>query len=309
MGFDLVGFIISAFCAVAAGGICWCALQSAGRMVYVTLADGQRLERRIPVLFRILLPFSPNLAFLFDRPMFERTKRKLNRTLVACGLDEVMTASDFLALRVLVPIVLGLVLVFILWRFLPMIPGRVGRFVLHQQWVSYMIAVLLAVNYPMTWLRQTLAQRHRNLQRALPFILDLLTLSVEAGMDFMSAIQRIVIRRKLDPLGEELFRVMRAIQLGKTRREALREMADRVDQSDVRSVTNALVQADEMGVSIGAILRIQSDQIRVRRFQRAEKLAHEAPVKMLFPLIAFIFPAVFFVLLGPVFLEMARQWL
>ena len=81
-----------------------------------------------------------------------------------------------------------------------------------------------------------------------------------------------------------------------------------MDHPDVHTITSALINADEMGVSIGSILRIQADQIRTRRFQRAEKLANEAPVKLLFPLVAFIFPAVFLVLLGPVLLEMMRQW-
>ena len=99
--------------------------------------------------------------------------------------------------------------------------------------------------------------------------------------------------------------MFREVQVGKTRREALRDMSDGVNQPDLRSVTNALVQADELGVSIGAILRIQSDQMRVRRFLNAEKQANEAPVKMLLPLIGFIFPAVLIVLLGPIFLQVA----
>jgi len=92
----------------------------------------------------------------------------------------------------------------------------------------------------------------------------------------------------------------REIQIGLPRRVALRNMAVRVDLQDLRSVANSLIQADELGVSIGAILRIQSDQMRGRRFDRAEKLANEAPVKMLGPLLLFIFPAVFIVLLGPI---------
>jgi tight adherence protein C len=132
-------------------------------------------------------------------------------------------------------------------------------------------------------------------------------LSVEAGLDFMSAMQRIVERGKIDALGEELVRVLREIQLGKTRRNALRDMGERVNQKDLRSVINALVQADELGVGIGSILRIQSDQMRQRRFERAEKKANEAPVKMLFPLVAFIFPAVFLVLLGPIVLQILKQ--
>jgi tight adherence protein C len=88
---------------------------------------------------------------------------------------------------------------------------------------------------------------------------------------------------------------------------ALKDMSDRVDQPDLRSVINALVQADELGVGIASILRIQADQMRQRRFERAEKMANEAPVKMLFPLVTFIFPAVFLVLLGPIILQIIRS--
>lgn len=300
--------IISILWAISAAGVAWCCLHAFSRITYVTLADGQRLSRRLPVLVRLLLPLAPNLARLFDRPIFDETKKRTERDLVAAGLDEVMRPVDFLGLRVLVPVVLGAILVGLIWLTLPAIPTRIGRFLMRWRWLFYIGAVIAAVAYPRSWLNLELRTRHWSIQRALPFVLDLLTLSVEAGMDFMSALQRIVDRREVDALGEELIRVIREIQLGKTRREALRNMSDRVRHPDVRSVTGALVQADEMGVSIGAMLRIQAEQMRMRRFQRAERLAHEAPVKMLFPLIAFIFPAVFLVLLGPVFLEMARQW-
>jgi tight adherence protein C len=161
--------------------------------------------------------------------------------------------------------------------------------------------------YPAMWLRSVLEIRHRSMRKALPFVLDLLTLSVEAGMDFMTALQRNTERRTIDPLGEELLRVIREIQIGKTRREALRDMSRRVDLMDVRTVINALVQADELGVSISSVLRIQADQSRQRRFERAEKLANEAPVKMLFPLLFFIFPAVFIILLGPIVTRLIQQ--
>jgi tight adherence protein C len=99
----------------------------------------------------------------------------------------------------------------------------------------------------------------------------------------------------------------REIQVGIPRRTALRNMAQRVDLADLRSVAHALIQADELGVSIGSILRIQSDQMRSRRFDRAEKLANEAPVKMLGPLMLFIFPAVFIILLAPILRETLSQ--
>ena len=123
----------------------------------------------------------------------------------------------------------------------------------------------------------------------------------------MAAIKNIVARREPDAIGDEWNRVLLEIQLGKTRREALKNMAARLRQPDIQSLVTALVQADEMGVSIGAILRIQAEQVRQRRFARAEKLANEAPVKMLFPLLAFIFPAVFLILLGPVILQVMRS--
>jgi len=107
-----------------------------------------------------------------------------------------------------------------------------------------------------------------------------------------------------------LTRIERArgfLEAAKLSEDWLRRMGDRVQQTDLRSVVSALVQADELGVSIGAMLRIQSDQMRGRRFQRAEKTANEAPVKLLFPLVAFIFPCVFIVLLGPVILEFMKQ--
>lgn len=153
---------------------------------------------------------------------------------------------------------------------------------------------------PDLWLYHKVKQRHWSIQRSLPFVLDLLTLSVEAGMDFISALQRNCKLRKLDPLNEELLRMTKEIQVGLSRKEALKNMADRVRQSDLKAVAYSLIQADELGVSIGSILRIQSEQLRSRRFDRAEKLAAEAPVKMLGPLMLCIFPAVFIILLGPV---------
>jgi tight adherence protein C len=142
---------------------------------------------------------------------------------------------------------------------------------------------------------------------ALPFVLDILTLSVEAGMDFMSALQRNCNSRRLDPLNEELIRMIREVQMGISRRVALRNMAERSRQSDLKAVSYALIQADELGVPIGPILRIQSDQLRQRRFDRAEKLANEAPVKMLGPLLLCIFPAVLIVLLAPILIQAVKN--
>ena len=262
----LLDMLTIAAWAVSTAGLAWYAASVAGDVTYVTLADGRRQERSIPLLFKLLLPFAQNFYPLIRRRLFAGALDRAGRMLVQGGFEGLITAEEFVALQLM-----------LLW-------------------------VL-----PLFWLRSAVKRRHISIMRALPFVLDLLTLSVEAGMDFMSALQRNCERRKIDPLNEELIRMVREIQVGVSRREALRNMADRVRQSDLKSVAFALIQADRLGVPVGPILRIQSEQLRSRRFDRAEKLANEAPVKMLGPLLLCIFPAVFVILVAPILLESAKN--
>ena len=278
------------------------AARVARQITYVTLADGRRQARNMPLVFRLVRPLAPNLKGVMMRPEFARSRERAEAMLVAAGYEGVMAGWEFLALRVLVPLTL---LPF--WCLLIVAAGRssppLAQF---GGWLMALGGILFCL-VPTLWLKTAVARRQRAILKALPFVLDMLTLSIEAGMDFMLALQRNVERRAIDPLGEELIRVVHEIQLGTPRRVALKAMALRVDISDVRSVVNALVQADELGVSVGMILRIQSDQIRLHRFERAEKLANEAPVKLLGPLLMFIFPSVFLILLGPILYRVFQQ--
>jgi len=287
-----------------AAGLAWYCLNTARQITYVTLADGRRQERKLPVLFRLLLPFAPNLDGLVMRPTFQKARDTADRQLVAAGVEGLLIGHEFVAVKLLVPLVCGT-----FWfATLRLLTAVAPRSALAENTASLLLlGVVLFYFYPLFWLRRVPPARHTAIQRALPFVLDLLTLSVEAGMDFMSALQRNCERRRLDPLNEELIRMTREIQVGIPRRVALRNMAQRVNLPDLRSVTHALIQADELGVSIGAILRIQSDQMRARRFDRAEKLANEAPVKMLGPLMLCIFPAVLIILLGPILRQVMDQ--
>jgi len=298
---DAYAVILCALWAAAAGGMAWHCAELAQQITYVTLADGRRQERRLPMLFRLLLPLTPNVNHFFAGAGFESVRNTIRRRIVAAGFEGLLSETEFLSLRALLPLIAGS-----LWILFT--AGAVTHspfpFVRSMAVPICLLGPLWFYAYPGVWLRRALRLRHHVIRRALPFALDLLTLSVEAGMDFMTALQRLTERRRLDALVEELIRVIREIQVGKTRREALRDMSRRVDLLDMRSVVNALVQADELGVSIGSILRIQADQMRLRRFERAEKLANEAPVKMLGPLLLFIFPAVFLVLLGPILLRL-----
>jgi len=300
MYMNLLQIGVIACWALAAGFLAAYVASVAREITYVTLADGRRQERKIPILFRLLLPLAPNLRNMAMRPAFEKSRTLADQMIVSAGLEGLLSGWEFLALKFLTPFVCG-----ILWAlFVTVLAAAMpGSFIEEKRGLLAVMGVLYFYAYPLMWLRGTLKTRHFAIMKALPFVLDLLTLSVEAGMDFMSALQRNCERRKLDPLNEELIRMTREIQVGTPRRVALRNMSDRVRQPDLKSVAFALIQADELGVPIGAILRIQSDQLRSRRFDRAEKLANEAPVKMLGPLMLCIFPAVFLVLLGPVLMS------
>ncbi len=301
---DTQVYIASGMWGIAAALTTWYAAKLAGQITYVTLADGRKQARAIPLMFKMLLPLVPNVLPLIRKPAFRKTVEATDRRITSAGFHGLIFAEELLSLKILLPIILGTLWLLFSILFLQFTPIQ---FIKDLDWLIYLIGPLWLFIYPNAWLRKEVQARHKAIQRSLPFVLDLLTLSVEAGMDFMTALQRNVDRRNVDALGEELLVVIREIQLGKTRREALRDLSTRVDLPDLRSVVNALVQADELGVSIGSILRIQSDQIRQRRFERAERLANEAPVKMLGPLLLFIFPSVFLVLLGPIINKLMNQ--
>jgi tight adherence protein C len=176
-----------------------------------------------------------------------------------------------------------------------------------KQILVYAGLVAAGFAFPAMNLRERIKQRQKSIALQLPDTLDLLTISVEAGLDFMSAMRRVVEKHRPGPLKEELERFFKRTELGRPRREALREMANRVQLQDLSGVVSALIQADRLGVSIGPILRAQSDMLRIRRGQRAEKAAQEAPVKMLAPLMICILPSVFIMILAPIIIQMIEN--
>ena len=306
MDLHLPAIGISLFWALSIGLFVWGTVNLATSATFVTLADGRLQERRLPLSFRLLLPFAHRIGYVWRIPSLQSHRTQLQRRLVISGFDGLIAPEEFIWLRLMVPALLGSIMVALAYALLNLVPGRVAGFLMDQFFVLAFAILGATIAQPGYWLSQACRRRQDEIRRAIPFIMDLLTLSVEAGMDFMSALSRIVKRRKMDAINEELLRVQREVQVGKTRREALRTMADRMDMPDIRSVLGALIQADEMGIGLGLILRIQSDQMRMHRFERAEKKANEAPVKMLFPLVAFIFPAVFMILLGPILSQIFR---
>ena len=163
----------------------------------------------------------------------------------------------------------------------------------------------LAVGFavPRIWLHDRIELRRRHTFRTLPFMLDLITLCVESGLNLNSAIAQAVAKGPVGPLRDELARLMRDVRAGRARSEALRDMAARLDMASVSNFVSTLIQAEATGMSLGPILRAQAEQRRTERFARAEKLAMQAPVKLLFPLLFFIFPCVFAILMFPIVMK------
>jgi len=163
--------------------------------------------------------------------------------------------------------------------------------------------------YPALWLRDLQARRKNELLKTLPFYLDIITLCVEAGLNMQGAMQQAVGKGPKGVLRDEFQRVLRDIRAGKGRADSLRSMAERLNESTISSFTTAVIQAESMGMNLGPVLRTQADQRRSERFMRAEKLAMEAPVKLLFPLIMFIFPCTFIVLFFPIVMKFMHSGL
>ncbi len=175
-----------------------------------------------------------------------------------------------------------------------------------QQAVAVLVFGVIGWMVPGTWLRGRVKVRQKKVLRALPDGLDLVTTCVEAGLGLDAALAR-VSQKSTGPLADELSRMLREVAMGKMRREALSEMAERLGVDELTSFVNAIIQAEQLGVGIAKVLRVQSDQMRTRRRQQAEKTAHEAPIKMIFPLVLFIFPAFMLVILGPAVIRIATS--
>lgn len=157
---------------------------------------------------------------------------------------------------------------------------------------------------PRSWLKGKVKTKQKLVLKALPDALDLVTTCVEAGLGLDAALAKVA-EKSEGPLAEELSHMLRDVAMGKLRREALTEMAERVGVEELTNFVNSIIQAEQLGVAIAQVLRVQSDQMRTRRRQRAEQSAHEAPIKMLFPLVLFIFPAFMIVILGPAGIRLA----
>lgn len=180
-------------------------------------------------------------------------------------------------------------------------------FALFRNPAFFVVAALIAFFLPDRMLRSSRQAREREIIRTLPGAVDVLSLSVEAGLEFLIALERLVKRGLAGPLRDELTAVLNDIRLGTTRSDALRGMATRLEIPQMSSFVSTLVQADLLGASIGDVLKSQAQFLRTERFQRAEKAGGQATQKIIFPMLLFIFPAVLLVIIAPIVLKFIYQ--
>jgi tight adherence protein C len=258
--------------------------------------EQQELEK--PFSDRVLKPLIKSWALKLGSRSPAKSHEKIRIQLAQAGNPSGLGPTEFLGLRSLVAILLagGSFTIFTLAgqqaQLRLLIPACLGVF-------GYML--------PGIWLSRQIKKRKKEISKTLPDAIDLLTISVESGLGFDPALMRVA--EKWDNhLSREFARVLSEMRIGKSKREALREMALRVEDDGLTTFVSAVIQADQLGVAITQVLRIQSEAMRVRRRQKAEELAQKAPIKMLFPMVFLIFPALYVVILGPAIPRFAESF-
>jgi tight adherence protein C len=250
----------------------------------------EEMELQQPFSQRVLVPLTRSILTTLGRFGPKQSAERLRQNLQQAGNPGGLTPAMFVGIRMVLALMIGGIFIFVTFRSNTMsIPIK-----LLYSGVGIAIGYML----PVFWLGQQIKKRKNNIVKSLPDALDLLTVCVEAGLGFDLALARVT-EKWDDELAREFRRVNQDIRLGRARRDALRDMSERCGVDDVTTFIGAIIQAEQLGVSISKILRIQSDQMRIRRRQRAQEKAQQAPVKMLFPMVFLIFPALFVVILGP----------
>jgi tight adherence protein C len=217
---------------------------------------------------------------------------KYNATMRRAGISYLMSAPQFFGLRVTAALFLGLVC----WACMQMLEN--------VSWLYILLAAAVGYWIPMQSARDLKKKRERQIIRALPTYLDFLTMAVQTGMNMSGAIQQAVDKGPEGPMRVEFGKLLRDIRAGMPRVEALRAMSERLDINSITTFVSSVIQAEKSGASIGETLRVQADQRRMERFQMAEKMAMEAPVKLLFPLVVFIFPTTFLIIFFPIAMKL-----
>lgn len=264
------------------------------RAAQENLSDGRDRKASNP-LVRITRPFFTQyvVPMLRGKPFWDEKRKLYKRKLITAGLKDELTPDEFIAFKAFLIV------------FFPLVGGflRAGDFIDLEAY-TILGSGALGWFYPDFWINGRMKARQKQILKSMPFIVDLLALSTEAGLDFVGAIQKVVDKANPSPLVDEFSQLLKEIKVGSSRGEALREMGIRIGMTEMNSFVAILISADQMGASIGKILRQQSEQIRVQRILLAEKAGAAAAQKVIIPLMVFVMPAVFIMIFGPFLLGM-----
>jgi tight adherence protein C len=258
----------------------------------------EELELQAPFLERTMRPFLSRLSRTAGRVTSASSADTMERRLALAGNPGDLRIADWLGVKALVAGGMGVAL-FLL-----------GQLVGGDTALAIIVAVVgLGIGYilPEFWIGRKIKARQKIILKMIPDALDLLTISVRAGLGFDAALAKVV-EKLPGPLSDEFRRALAEVRVGKARREALRDMIPRTNVQPLSNFIGAIIQAETLGVSISKVLQIQSEQLRIERRQRAEQLAAQAPIKMLFPLVGCIFPSLFVVILGPAVISLMNNF-
>jgi len=241
-------------------------------------------------LLDMIRPLIISLASFIGNLPLAKYREKLRIRLLQAGSPGGLSPDEFMATRI-ISFFVGMAVGYFVDDTIDMVP------------VITISLAMLGFIYPDIYVSGLIQKRRRRVFRDMPDFLDTLRLTIDAGLDLGSALAVCVERGRRGPLMDELEKVERDIRLGRTRKEAFRAFADRLQMTEINAFVLALIQADQLGASVGPILRVQADVSRTRRWQAAEVVVNKMPMKMLAPLIVFIFPASFIILFAPLLIQ------
>jgi len=250
----------------------------------------EEIELQQPIMDRTMRPLMQRLSGIGTRLTSRERVGRTEGRLAQAGYPYGLRTIDFMGLKVVSALVTS-GLAFLLFGIAFASGASTG-------FVMAMGGLMLGFFIPDFWLSRQIKARQKAILLAIPDVLDLLTISVKAGLGFDAALGKVVEKTE-GPLTDEFRRALAEVRIGKTRRDALKEMVGRTNVPALTNFIGAIVQAEQLGVAIANVLEVQSEQLRIERRQRAEEMAAKAPIKMLFPLVGCIFPSMFIVILGP----------
>jgi tight adherence protein C len=256
----------------------------------------EELELQQPFIERTLRPFIARLSKMGGRLSSASSADNSEKRLALAGNPGDLRLTDWIGVKILVGIATGGI-IFVLFGLLA--GGLLSGFILG------LLGVGIGYLLPEFWLGGRIKARQKLILRMIPDTLDLLTISVRAGLGFDAALAKVV-EKLPGPLSDEFRRALAEVRVGKARRDALRDMVPRTNVQPLSNFIGAIIQAETLGVSISKVLQVQSEQLRIERRQRAEEMAARAPIKMLFPLVGCIFPSLFIVILGPAIIAIVK---